>query len=200
MLKTIFTSPKLEYWRVWIPQPIFNGLVVFIGTTLFIFIFHLLANPAVPVSRGADIWSFPLTIPIVGSIGYTIVLCIFRVMAWLSGYRPFKISKAFQNEHDINHFEECLKKRIQEYGFELFWEHPQKGFIGVKGIELVKEGGVAFNEKAFPIRLIYFKKPSSNGANQFTATIKAEIRSIPVWDTGEGEVLQQLGHELLREL
>jgi len=200
MLKTIFTSPKLEYWRVWIPQPIFNGLVVFVGTTLIILLFHLFVNPAIPTSRGTDIWSFPLTIPIVGSIGYTVVLYIFRIMAWLSGYRPFTISKEFHDERDITHFEECLKKRIQEYGFELFWENPQKGFIGVKGIQLVKEGVVAFTEKAFPIRFIYFKKPSSNTPNQLKVTLKAEIRSIPVWDTGEGEVLQKLGDELLRDL
>lgn len=220
MLKTVFTSPKLEYVRLWIPQPIYLGLYAFVvsmviafafylldnptikplnATEFIVLAFHILANPTKQLNE-TEFWVIFLTIPFIASIGCTIIFYIIRFIGWLSGYRPYSTPLEFRDKGNMVQFEKQLKTRIQDQGFELFWENPRKGFIGVRGIELEREGGFAITTETFPIRCVYLRKTPSNTFNRFEGTLKLEHRAIMVWDTGETAVLRKLGKELLHDL
>lgn len=185
----LLTSKHMEYLRILVPQPAYLGLVVFASTLPVFLVLMLLTWPAAHATKAIPVLGF-LLIPVVGSLGTVVIFTLVRMVAWVSGYRPFAFSTEDLDDQRSEEMTSRLLSGAVGEGFSLFWQNPQKGFIAVKGIEMEKVGQRTMSGTRFPIRCVCLR--NMNGMRH-CLELQLQVRSIPVWDTGETRVLRELG-------
>ncbi len=190
----LLTSKQMEYLRILVPQPVYLGLVVFASTLPVFLVLMVLTGPVAHAAKAIPVLGF-LLIPVAGSLGTMILFTLVRMLAWVSGYRPFLF---YTEDLDEQRSEEMVSRLLAAAlgeGFDLFWRSPQKGFIAVKGIEMEKAGQRDMSGARFPIRCVCLR--SMNGMRH-CLKLRLQVRSIPVWNTGETRVLRELGARLIQ--
>jgi hypothetical protein len=190
LIVKFFTSPLSERFRARIPYPIYISLPIVVLSALLGLPWVIGWFTHRLTDKDDALWIIPLMFmgaALLAILYHTII----AVRGRLSGYRPYIFRWNSMEPAEATFLMERLIRAATELRFQIVWQKENTGFIGVLGLELQRTSERYYAGDNFPVRLVFAL--SRGGSGTHTATLKLEVRTLVIQDSGETAHLRELG-------